>query len=281
MKMKRNILFTVVILSLLITGTAGAGDLPDYLMDRGEGVPLSMFGTYIMSGELIIYPFYEYYYDHDAEYAPDEFGFADINDYRGKYTGHEGLIFIGYGITEDLAAEFEVAYISARLEKSDDDPSGMPEEVEESGLGDVEGQIRWRFLREQETRPEAFTYFETVFPTGEKDSLIGTSDWEFKLGLGLTKGFGFGTMTLRTAVARDLAENKTEVGEYAVEYLRRLSEKYRIYLAIEGEQDEIEMIPELQWHFRKNMFAKCSLAFGLTSKATDFAPEIGVMFSFR
>ena len=38
-------------------------------------------------------------------------------------------------------------------------------------------------------------------------------------------------------------------GEYAVEYLKRISRAFRVYLGIEGNQDEVEFITEVQWHF--------------------------------
>lgn len=260
---------------------AEAEELPAYLADRGKGVPLSMFGTYIEKGELIIYPFYEYYYDHNAEYDPSEFGYGTMEeDHRGTYEAHEGIIFLGYGISENLAAEFEIAVITARLEKADDDTTNMPDEIEESGLGDVEGQIRWRFLNETESMPDLFTYFETVFPLQKSRKIIGTQDWELKLGVGVTKGFGFGTLTIRTAAEYDRGEDKVAGGEYALEYLKKLSDHFKLYLGIEGEDDEVEMIPEIEWEITESVAARLNLAFGLTSKATDFAPEAGVMFRF-
>jgi hypothetical protein len=33
---------------------------PEWLRDRGEGLPTSMFGTYIRKGEFLLYPFFEY-----------------------------------------------------------------------------------------------------------------------------------------------------------------------------------------------------------------------------
>jgi len=81
--------------------------------------------------------------------------------------------------------------MQASLEKSDEDTSNMPDKIEESGLGDVEGQVRYRWFGEKEYRPEVFSYFETVFPTQDEGSLIGTSDWEFKLGVGMIKGFSW------------------------------------------------------------------------------------------
>ena len=255
-------------------------DLPVYLRDRGTGVPSSMFGTYIRSGELLVYPYFEYYLDDDMEYAPNELGYELDEDFRGKFRGYEGLIFLGYGLTDWLAVEFEAAVMKARLETSADDLTDIPDKIEESGLGDVESQLRWRWMTENERRPELFSYFETVFPLQKKKKLIGTPDWEFVLGTGLTKGFSWGTITLRAAGEYAAEESAVELGEYAVEYLKRLSPAWRVYLAVEGSGDEVELITEAQWHITDSIFIKLNNAFVITSKATDWAPEVGIMFSF-
>ncbi|MBC7788906.1 MAG: hypothetical protein H7Z74_03075 [Anaerolineae bacterium] len=253
----------------------------DRSRDRGPGIPLSQFGTYIQPGELIVYPFFEYYRDKDAEYSPDEFGFGLDQDFRGKYRASEGLIFLGYGVSKRLALEFEAAVIKATFEKSPDDPTAVPTRIEESGLGDVEGQVRWRWERETETRPEIFSYFEAVVPLQKRKQLIGTQDWEFKLGSGIVRGFAWGTATLRAAVEYDAEEGSVGIGEVAVEYLKRISSGVRVFAALEGVQDEIELITEAQLFLRPNIVLKLNNAFGVTSKATDWAPEIGLMFSFR
>lgn len=257
---------------------------PPHLRDRGAGVPTSMFGTYVREGEWLFYPFFEWYSDSNLEYKPSELGFVGNEDYRGKYRASEGLIFLGYGITRNLAVEFEAAVISAELEKSLSDPSAMPAKVKESGLGDVEGQIRWRFQDEVPGgRPELFTYFETVFPFQKNKKLIGTSAFEFKLGIGAIRAFDWGTMTFRAEVenSEDEGRRKFEAGEYAIEYLRRLSQIWRVFAAIEGNQlDEVELITEAQLHLNRRVFLKLNMGLGLTTNATDFAPEVGIMFSF-
>ncbi|MFC1509804.1 hypothetical protein ACFL60_09015 [Candidatus Omnitrophota bacterium] len=68
-------------------------DVPDYLKDRGEGVPLSMFGTYITKGQFYLYPFFEYYHDSDSEYSPDELGYTQVFDYRGNKLPVRGFCF--------------------------------------------------------------------------------------------------------------------------------------------------------------------------------------------
>jgi hypothetical protein len=254
--------------------------MPAYLEDRGYGIPTSMFGTYIREGELLVYPFFEYYLDNDIEYKPEELGYALDQDFRGKYRAYEGLIFLGYGITDWFAIEFEAAVISAKLEKAIDDPSNLPGKIEESGLGDIEGQFRARWARENEAFPEIFSYFEAVAPNQTDKLLIGTPDWEMKLGSGIIKGFQWGTITLRGAVEYSFDESKFDAGEYAVEYLKRLSQTWRIYLGVEGTQDEVELITEVQLFFTDNIYLKLNNGIGITSKATDWAPEIGVMFSF-
>ncbi len=255
-------------------------DLPYYLKDRGTGIATSMFGTYINKGEFIIYPFYEYYHDQDAEYEPKELGYGLEKEFRGHFRGHESLIFLGYGITERLAVELEAAVMTAKLDKAKDDTSNMPDKMEESGLGDVESQLRWRWREETINRPEIFGYFETVFPLQKSKKLIGTQDWEFKLGSGITKGYQWGAMTLRAAIEYDGAENKVELGEYAIEYLKRVSKLFRFCVAIEGSQDEVEFITDLQFHISPQACIKVNNAFGVTSKATDYAPEVGVLFHF-
>jgi hypothetical protein len=259
----------------------GAEEAPTYLRDRGTGIATSMFGTYVREGELLFYPFAEWYTDANLEYKPSELGYPGDADYRGRYTASEALLWVGYGVTRDLALEIEAAHITAELEKSSADPSAAPGELEESGLGDVEAQIRWRFLRENEGRPEAFTYFETVFPLQKQRRLIGTSDWELKLGVGVTRGFRSGTWTLRAAGEYVRDEHKFDAGEYALEYLRQLSPGWRAVAVVEGNQlDEVSFITELQWRVHPRAFLKANNGWGLTTNATDFAPEIGMMFSF-
>jgi hypothetical protein len=70
------------------------------------------------------------------------------------------------------------------------------------------------------------------------------------------------------------------VGEYAVEYLKRLSPAWRVYAGIEGTQDELSLLGEIQWHFGRHAFLRVNNGVGLTSKATDWAPEIGVVLTF-
>ena len=254
--------------------------LPNYLRDRGEGLPTSMFGTYIRRGEWIVYPFFEYYWDNDFEYKPEELGYAGDTDYRGRFRANEGLLFLGYGLTGNLAFEIEAAVISASLEKSPDDPSAVPARIEESGLGDVEGQLRFRMARETETHPELFGYAELTIPHAKDKVLIGTPGVEVKAGVGVVRGFGWGTLTARIAVQYEGASSSHfDLGEYAVEYLKRLSPRFRVYLGVEGTQDELELIGELQWHFARNAFLRLNSAFGLTSKAIGWAPEVGVVFT--
>lgn len=281
MKCKRIVFALIVTTAVVLQPMPGFSQemLPRYLHDRGPGMPLSQFGTYIEKGELKIYPFYEYYRDKNAEYKPAELGYGLNEDFRGRYRASEGLIFLAYGFSTKLAVEFEMATISARLDKSPQDPSAMPARLEESGLGDVEGQIRYRWNHERPNMPEFISYFETVFPTGKKNSLIGTSDWELKFGSGFIKGFNWGTITLRAAVEYAAAEKAAGPGEFALEYLKKVSDSFSVFLMMEGTEDEIFLIPEIQMHFNRLVVLKVNSGFGITSKATDFAPEIGLMFS--
>ena len=261
-------------------GTAAAQEDPPFLRDRGPGVATSMFATYVRKGEWLLYPFFEYYRDSDLEYAPSEFGVPGDTDYRGRYRAHEGLFFVGYGITDDLAFEFEIATIRASFDKSNADLTALPARIEESGLGDVEGQLRWRWRRETAQRPEVFSYAELVVPHHRDRPLTGTAGWEIKLGTGITRGFQWGTLTGRAALEYDTSStSRLDLGEYAVEYLKRLSPRWRAYAGIEGNTDEVSLITEMQYHVSRSMFLRFNNGLGLTSKATDWAPEVGIVFS--
>ena len=117
-------------------------EIPVYLSDRGTGIPISIFGTYVRDDELLVYPFYEYYHDSNLEYEPFDFGIPSIQEFRGQYKAHEFLIFLGYGISDRLALEFEAGVITATLTKSENDTSSLESEFTESGISDVEGQLR-------------------------------------------------------------------------------------------------------------------------------------------
>lgn len=240
-----------------------------------------MLGTYVRKGELLVYPFWEWYADRNLEYKPSELGYGLVRDFRGRYRASEGILFLGYGITEDLALELEGAVITAEIRKSASDTSGMPARVREAGLGDVEGQLRWRVQREAQHRPEIYTYFETVFPFQRTRKLIGTRDWEFAFGVGLTRGYRWGTLTVRAGAEYSRDARQVDAGEYAVEYLRRLSRAWRVVGAIEGVQlDEVSLLSEIQWSFAPHATLKVNSGWGLTPNATDLAPEVGILFSF-
>jgi hypothetical protein len=279
-------IIAVLLLTLSIADRVSAGQLapdstnPVFLQDRGTGVPTSMFGTYIRKNELIVYPFYEYYRDKDFEYKPEEFGAIGDVDFRGRYHAREFLLFVGYGVTDNIAVEFETAFIDASFTKAPADASALPNRIDESGVGDVEGQLRWRWRRETERRPEWFSYAEFVVPHARDKPLTGTPGVEVKVGTGVARGFGWGTLTARAAVEySDASSSPWDLGEYAIEYLKRVSPKWRLYAGLEGTQDELSLITEAQWHIVPQGFIRFNNGVGLTSKATDWSPELGILFT--
>lgn len=257
--------------------TSGA---PLWLFDRGRGLATSQFGTYVRPGEWLLYAFYEYTRTTGFEYAPDELGFVGNEEFIGKLVEHESLLFAAHAFNERFMFEAEaVLHADATLDKAPDDTSNLPGSLSESGLGDVEGQFRWRWSQETEHRPEMFSYFELTLPLQKDKVLIGTQDWEYALGFAAIKGHRWGTLTGRIAVA--YSESQVELGEYAVEYLKRVSPRWRFLAAVEGEQtDEIAAILEAQARLGAHVLLKMNSGFGLTSKAPDVAPEVGLLFSF-
>jgi len=78
----------------------------------------------------------------------------------------------------------------------------------------------------------------------------------------------------------DTGEKQVEPGEYALEYLNRISSSFRFFIMLEGSQDEVAIVPEIQWHINQSIFLKANTGIGVSSKATDLASEIGIMLSF-
>ena len=273
--------FACAVISLPIVAGAQR-PLPPYLADRGTGIATSMFGEYVRSNELLVYPFYEFTSFKQMEYKPAELGFGLDQDFRGKFREHEANFFLAYAFNDRVALELESAlFTSARLWKDPSDPSAMPATIKESGFGDTQAEIRYRVAQENMKRPELFSYLEVDFPFQRNRLIIGTQTWAYKFGVGAIKGFSFGTLTTRVAGEYDESDKQVVFGEYALEYLKRFSPKFRFYTGMEGDQDEVEWIVEGQYWLSQHVHLKLNTALGVTSKAPDFAPEIGIMFSFQ
>jgi hypothetical protein len=125
-----------------------------------------------------------------------------------------------------------------------------------------------------------YSFFEVTPPLQTGKILLGTQDWETSLGFGVIRGYRWGTITGRVAIAWDAADSKFDLGEYAFEYLKRISPRWRFVATLEGETDEVSLIGETQWFFSRVAVLKLNCGFGLTQKAPDFAPEVGVLFRF-
>lgn len=264
-----------------LAGAQSAGQ-PDFLADRGDGIRTSLLATYIRPKEFVVYPFYEYTRTKNFEYKASDLGYVGEVDYLGKKVEHEYLLFLGYAFNDSWMLEFESALHSrVRFTKAPDDPvTAVPSEIRESGLGDTEAQLRWRYAKETETRPEITFAFQTVFPLQKKKKLLGTQAWEFAAGVVLTKGYSFGTMSLRAQINHDRGDRETKFGEYAIDYLKKLSPQWTVALTLEGEESEVGIVGELQYNLSKDAMIKINSGFGLSKKDRAFAPEIGVLFRF-
>ncbi len=272
--------FTLCLVLAVWLSTANAEEPPPYLKDRGPGLSTSLFGTYVRKGEWLVYPFYEYTYNKNEEYKPSEMGFDVAEDFLGKSVEQEALLFVSYGVTDWLEIEFEPAlWTTATLTKADDDFSTQPHEIKESGLGDVDIQVRWRWAQESPRRPELFSFVEITPPLQKNKKIIGTQDAEYSFGFGAIKGFRWGTLTARGSYLYSTSEGG-EFSEYAVEYLKKASNRWRFVAAVEGEQEDVAAIVEAQVHLSPRCFIKLNNGFGLTKKVPGFAPEVGVLFSF-
>lgn len=276
---------TVLVSILCLAGLAmpSFGQETPWLADRGPGIPTSLFGTYITKGEFLVYPFYEYTKNTSEEYRPSELGadYEGTDEYLGTLVEHEYLLFLAYGISDMVHIELEGAlYTKGTFDTAPDDPSNLPDQIVESGLGDVESQLRWRWNKETAKKPEYYSFLEVVFPLQPDNVVIGTSEWEFAAGFGVIKGLSWGTISGSVALKYDQEDGQVEPGEIKLEYLKRVSPKWRLVGALEGEDDEISVIGEAQWFVSPRVFFKFNSGFGVTDKAPNIAPEVGVVLSF-
>jgi len=282
--MKTSVSSISALLAFIVAAPAAAQDSPTWRSrDRDNGIPASIFGTYIGRGELLIYPFFAYSQDHDREYQPIKLGYGLIEDYRGRYWDNSQQIFIGYGVTDRIAVELEAGYIRAILHKARNDTSATPARIEEAGFADIEGQLRVRLAMESDGRPELFGYLELTAPSQRRDVLIGDRLWSLRPGLGLIRGFSWGTMTIRVNTEYNREAAHWDLGEFSIEYLKRLSPAWRLNLAFEGGEtgafDEWDLVSGVQWRLSDFLLLKLDNAVGLSPKATDWAPQIGVIIS--
>ena len=253
------------------------------LQDRGPGVLTSMFATYAERGQLLVYPFFASSRDHNLEYNAAKLGFPLSQDFRGRFHSAEQQLFVAYGLTNRLAVEFEAGFVRATLDRSPDDTGGGGRRLKQSGLADVEGQLRYRVKAETNRWPEIFSYLEVTAPTQKAKPLIGDQQWDFRPGIGLIRGFSWGTLVSRVTVEYNHDDRLWDLGEFSVEYLKRLSPAWRINFAFEGGEtggpDEWTLISGVQWRPVDRLTLRFDNDLGLSSKATDWAPQIGVMLS--
>jgi len=129
-------------------------------------------------------------------------------------------------------------------------------------------------------RSEMYGFFELTPPLQRGKQLIGTQEWEASLGFGVVRGYRWGTIGGRASIAWDGEDEKLDLGEYAFEYLKPVSPTWRLVGTLEGETDELSLIGEAQWQFCRLCTLKLNCGFGITQKAPDVAPEVGVLFRF-
>jgi hypothetical protein len=272
------------LLALGVHGALGA-EPAEALADRPEGIPTSLLGTYIRPREFLVYPFFEYTRHNKFEYKPAELGVraaGDQEEFRGKTAQREYLLFLAYAFSDSFALEFESAlHSSLEFIRAGDDRTGTPDKLRESGLGDTEINLRWRYAKETAQRSDITFFLKTVFPLQKDKKLLGSRDWEFEPGVVLTKGYPFGTVAVRGALSYSSGERKIDFAEWGIDYLRRLGGRWRLALSLEGQQaDEISVIGELQYAIARNAVLKLNAGIGLTEKAANIAPEIGILLRF-
>lgn len=131
--------------------------------------------------------------------------------------------------------------------------------------------------------PELFAYLEVTAPTQKSKVLIGDEKWDVKPGFGFARSFSWGTMTIRTTGEYNQSESKADLGETSLEYLKRFSPSWQLFLGFEGGEggplDEWHVVSDLQWRLSKHVSLKLDNTVGVMSKSNDWEPQIGFLFT--
>ncbi len=253
--------------------------------DRGTGIRTSMVETYVERGQLLIYPFYAYSWDHNFEYQPSMFGIALDQDFEGTYRTNEVQVFLAYGVTDWLALELEGSQIAADFTKDPSDASGTPDQLRETGTADIAAQIRLRLSQERGRRPEFFAAIEVLPPSHASSTLIGDAQWDVKGEIGATRGYRWGTMTFRTTIEYNRGDTHWDLGETSLEYLKRLSPAWRVLAAIEGGEggapDDWVLRTAARWRVTRGLDLKFVNGLGLFPKSTDWEVQLGALLTIQ
>ena len=255
------------------------------LRDRGAGIRTSEFQTYIQRGQFFIIPAVSYVKDHNLEYSPFDWGYGSQDGLRAAFHGSSAQLLLAYGVTDWLAFELEGSYLKAHFERDAQDTSATPSQIDESGVGDFAVQARMRFAHERGSRPEIWGSLEFIPASNTGKLLIGDKPSDLKGEIGLTKGYQFGTMTLRTTIEYNHGDHHWDLGETSIEYLRRLSTNWRVMAAVEGGEggapDEFVFVTSFQARLARSVVLNFGNSFGLMSKSTDLEPYVGLRFELR
>ena len=88
-------------------------------------------------------------------------------------------------------------------------------------------------------------------------------------------------MTLHTTIEYNHGDMHWDLGETVLEYLRQVSPRMRILLAVEGGEggamDEWVFVTSGQWRLSDRAYLKFANAVGLAPKSTDWEPQIGIL----
>lgn len=266
---------------------ARADDVPgsaEYLRDRGPGVPTTLTGIYLDQDEWLGAASYQHLENRGFQYSPEEFGFADANDYLGKYESSAGILFVGYGFSNSLGLGLKVTGGSIKLTKASDDLSAMPAEMKESGISAIAPELTWRFMTETAHRPELYAIVAVLIPQNRDTALIGTPDWFVLPGIGLNKGFSWATLSARMNFEYDAASESTiDFGTWSIEGQRRFSDAWWVSAGLEGQVgggsnfDEAWQTTFVQWYAGPHVAVRFGSRIGLTQMTEGWTGEIGLV----
>ena len=214
-----------------------------------------------------------------------------------------------YGLVNDLELDVEIPFFGYAEEKADfrveriQTTAGIIQierirTIDDQGLGDIVGRLRYQLWREQGARPDVILDLNGKSRTGD-DPLLGTGHWNVGVGITLVKTLDpvvfFGRLGYTYTLERKGRDPGDEIS-YSIGMGLSLNDRVSFNMQAIGayvgrtERDGID-VPEssleilsLQFSVTvlvtRRLFVEPVVNFGLTDDATDVVVGVNIPFQF-
>jgi hypothetical protein len=228
---------------------------------------------------------------------------VEITPVKSKFRSVNANVFARYGLADDVELDLSVPYVFAEqevdpsLSRIATNPPQRFERRDHSGLGDVNGALRWAALHEEGMIPETTVSLTVKSDTGDIERNLGTGFWTLGAGVSLVKTIDpvvfFGSLGY-TAVLEKNAIDPGDQIPYSLGMGFSLNDRVSFSTSLAGTallRTEVNgrEIPgsgadlhslnfAVTIQLARHVFFEPFVNFGLTEESTDFVAGINIPF---